>query len=506
MRTPKSSRRSFAKLGGPLALVASNASSQTTAYKKKLHRLRPRADGEPITIETRRTKKQVKKESADPTSLERGVRTLLAEKVSGALVGIWLLAAEHLRLGTWDLLCGWTGQPTECIQPRLALQLVHEAALCTAGVRSDRCLTQQGFELANGLPFLATDSAIHHLLAEHTVEECERLQVTLGKLRQASEHFRGRWLAVDPHRTRSYSQRQMRRHQMDKHCRPAKTCQTFWLLDADTHEPVCFTIGTSSRTVVQATPPLLDLAAQILPVDESKPALILADAEHFSRVLAADVYHRNGFDLLTPMSQTKSLRQQLASISPDQFTPRWAGYATAKLPYQMRGNDQETYWQYAQRFAERPDEWAFKAYLCTADRDEVEALTEAFPDRWHVEEFFHANQALGWKRAGTLNLNIRYGRMTMALLAQTVIAQLRQRVGEPLQTWDADHLAIDLFSGLDGDVRVMGGDTVLVTYYNAPNVDILRQHYEGLPSKLEKENIDPRVPWLYNFKLDFRFR
>ena len=49
----------------------------------------------------------------------------MANKVSGNLAGIWLLVAEHLRLGTWDLLCGWTGQPGERVEPRLALQLVH---------------------------------------------------------------------------------------------------------------------------------------------------------------------------------------------------------------------------------------------------------------------------------------------------------------------------------------------------------------------------------------------
>jgi hypothetical protein len=27
---------------------------------------------------------------------------------SGNQVGIWLLAPEHLRLGTWDLLCAWS--------------------------------------------------------------------------------------------------------------------------------------------------------------------------------------------------------------------------------------------------------------------------------------------------------------------------------------------------------------------------------------------------------------
>jgi len=76
---------------------------------------------------------------------------LLAHKVSGHLVGVWLLVAEHLRLGTWDLLRAWTGQPTERAEPRLAMQLVHEAALCTTGIRSDRNLTTGGFR-AGGRP------------------------------------------------------------------------------------------------------------------------------------------------------------------------------------------------------------------------------------------------------------------------------------------------------------------------------------------------------------------
>jgi hypothetical protein len=95
--------------------------------------------------------------------------------------------------------------------------------------------------------------------------------------------------------------------------------------------------------------------------------------------------------------------------------------------------------------------------------------------------------------------------MTLALAAQAVIHQFRQRLGAPYQSWDAAHLARAVFSGLEGDVRVQE-DTIVVTYYNAPNAEHLRQHYEGTPQKLEAEGVDPRVPWLFNFKLDFRFK
>ena len=45
-----------------------------------------------------------------------------------------------------------------------------------------------------------------------------------------------------------------------------------------------------------------------------------------------------------------------------------------------------------------------------------------------------------------------------------------------------------------------------MTYYNARDAAQLRRHYEDLPAKLKAEQVDPRLPWLYGFKLDFRFR
>ena len=432
---------------------------------------------------------------------------MLANKVSGHLVGMWLLVAEHLRLGTWDLLCGWTHRSTEYVEPRLALQLIHESALCTAGIRCDRTLTNRGgFELTNGLHFIANDVAMHDLLAARTVDDAIQLQVGLGKLRRAAGDFRGKVLAIDPHRIRSYSKRHMRRRAKKSGEVPLKMSQTFWLLDADTCQPVCFTSATSAQTVTKATPPLLTMAADILGLQDTT-ALVLADTEHVSIELLEHVARHDSFELLVPMSYTKQLREQLRSIPQEQFTPRWAGIATTKQRYEMkkRRDDEPAFYQYVQRNGERPEDWQYKAFLSTVDSDEVEALAVEFPKRWHIEEFFNANQALGWNRAGTQNLNVRYGQMTLALIAQAAIHQLRMRIGDPVCGWDADHLSRDLFQGLDGDVRVKD-DTIVVTYYNAPNPDLLRTHYEELPAKLEAEHVDPRIPWLCGFKLDFRFR
>lgn len=443
-------------------------------------------------------------EQSHPLAIERGVRQILADKVSGNHVGLWLLAPEHLRLGTWDLLCQWTDQPGAQVEPRLALQLVHEAALCVTGMRQARCLSQKGFELANGLPFVATDQAIHDLLDAHVVAEARTLQHHLGLVRRARDHFRGRLLAIDPHRMRSYTKRQTPRYRSDHRSRPVKTAQGFFCLDADTHQPVCLTLGTSALTVAQATPPLLDLAGPILG-SAAEGALVVADTEHYTADLIDHVYEQSPFDLLVPMPESQAIRRHMARVPPERFQPHWAGLATARARHQLQHGKTGPHWQFIQRSGERPDDYEFKAFLCTADREEVGALTSDFPKRWHVEEFFNAHQALGWDRAGTLNLNIRYGRMSLALIAQAALHELRQRLEAPYDTWDAKHLAHDLLKGLDGDIRVQD-DTILVTFYNAPNPQHLSRHYEHLPQKLQAEQVDPRMPWLYNLKLDFRFK
>src|SRR4030042_1377376 len=138
------------------------------------------------------------------------------------MVGIWLLVPEYLRLGTWDLLKAWTAMADERIEPRLALQLINESALCIIG--------------------------------------------------------------IDPHRMKSSSKRQMVRRQKDRESGPEKVAQTFFALDAETKQPLCFTTASSARTTTQATPQLLTMSHSILKPNGYRP-LVLADNEHYSAEL-----------------------------------------------------------------------------------------------------------------------------------------------------------------------------------------------------------------------------
>ena len=298
--------------------------------------------------------------------------------------------------------------------------------------------------------------------------------------------------------------RQMVRRKKDARSPATKQLQTFFALDADSQQPICFTLGSSSRTVSQATPPLLEMAAEILCPKDKRP-LVLADTEHYTLDLFDHVRTCLPFDLLVPMPLRKQTLAELKALPSEAFTRHWIGYATYSRPYRPKTAHGAPYWQTIQRKGEREQNYKLDAFLCTAETADVDEPVQHYPKRWHCEEFFNANQALGWHRAGTHNLNIRYGQMTMALIAQAATSMLRQRIGQPIADWDAKHLARDFFHGLEGDVRLQD-DTIVVTYYNAPNADVLAKHYTDLPQKLQHESVDPRVPWLYGYNLDFRFK
>ena len=111
---------------------------------------------------------------------------------------------------------------------------------------------------------------------------------------------------------------------------------------------------------------------------------------------------------------------------------------------------------------------------------------------------------MGLNRASTMNLNIRYGGLAMSMLAQAATYELRKSLSAEYKKWNARHLADEVLAWNDGDIRVKD-DTIIVTLYG--HSDYLKtEEFINLPQKLMQKNIDPHIPWLYNYKLDFRFK
>lgn len=406
------------------------------------------------------------------------------------------MAAEHLRLGTWDLLKGYTGCNDADIQPRIAMQIVNEAALCNNRVRKSNYISHQGFELLNGLGFLVSDEQVHELLDSHTVQDAIALQETLAIIRSNNGHYKGDIIAIDPHRIISTTQRVMPNKKKQPNEPAKKMLQTFFALDTQTGQPIGFGIGSPGVNTSKATIELLNLVEHV-----NNHALILADKEHFTERLFRSISKDTKFQYMVPAISTERIRKIERSLS---YQSQWAGYAIAETIFNFDGH-KEKYSLICQREGETANTYRYKSFLTVSKKSAVMLLTEAYSQRWSIEEFFNFDGAMGFDRASTFNLNIRYGKMSLALLAQAATYELRRKLPQPYNKWDSKHLAEALFTKIDGDIRVKD-DTIIVTTYNMPRELKLQEHYQGLPEKLLKEGLNPHIPWLYNFKLDFRFK
>lgn len=432
-------------------------------------------------------------------SNERYVREMLCGKVSGSHMGLWLLVPEYLRLGGWDLVRGLFPDRGD-IPARLAMQMVNESALCVNRVRKKDSLCHQGFSLVNGLSFLATDESIHRILDAKPISDYADFQSALMKIRMLDGHYGdgGRILAIDPHRIGSATKRTMVQKKKRPELPSAKMMQTFFCNDTGTGQPLAFTLSASGKTCSQATIQLLDMVGEVM---GHQKALVLADKEHFTTEIAEYFEGSPAVDILMPAPDLKGIRERITGLD---YRQLWPGYSVAETAFSFRNSDRKLR-LIVQRESAAGKQDIYKSFLTTSDKEPEELLSVAYPKRWAIEEFFNSEGDMGWNRASTFNLNIRYGRQSLALLAQAAAFRLRKNLPEPCKNWTAAMLSEKLFTNMEGDIRVRG-DSIIVTYYKDHEILGLREKYKNISRQLENENISPKIPWLFDYKLEFRFK
>jgi len=409
-------------------------------------------------------------------------------------MGMWLLVPGLLKLGAWDILKGWSDKSDMDIDPRIAMQLVNESALCVNRVRRKNSLNHQGFQLLNGMGRLVSDEQVHLLLNRHTIKDAYNMMLNLGIQRNLSGHYQGGIIAIGPHRIISSSKRVMAKKKKKPDTPSQKMLQTFFCVSAQTGQPIMASMSSTGMPTTKATMELLRATGQII----KTPSLLVADKEHFTNELFKKISAHHSFDLLVPAQNTQRVKNILGVLEYEKLS---AGFAIAETGFNFDG-EKTKHRLIAERFGEK--EYSYGAFLTTSNKDAKTLLCKDYDDRWSVEEFFRFENDMGLNRASTMNLNIRYAKLAMSMLAQAATYELRKNLIADYKKWDARHLANELLAWNDGDIRVKD-DTIIVTFYGSSDY-LKKEEYINLPEKLMQNNINPYIPWLYNYKLDFRFK
>lgn len=469
------------------------------AFKKKLYRLAPDKVEEQVTYKIQQTKRNQLSTKVTPGSNERNVREQLSKKLSGSHMGLWLLVPEYLQLGTWDLLKGVFNNEADPLSANLGMQMVNESALCVNRIRPRGSLCNQGFSLVNGLSFLATDESIHHILNNRSMQEFEQMQHGLAMLRKVNGHYTDSKtvLALDPHRIPSATKRIMSKKKKRPGEPSKKMLQTFFCNDVVSGQPLGFTLASTGKTCSKATIDLIQLIERA-GIDE---ALILADKEHFTLAISEYFHKHPTLDMLIPAPNFQRITKQFSQID---FKSLWAGYAIGETNFSYQGSASK-YRLIVQREGERAEDYRYSAFISTSKQDAQTLLTKTYDQRWSIEEFFNFEGDMGWNRASTFNLNVRYGKQSLALLAQAATHQLKSKLPQPYSQWTATSLAEKVLTNMEGDIRIKD-DKIIITYYKDHEPLGLKNIYHNISQQLENKGVSPKIPWLFDYKLEFLFK
>jgi len=76
---------------------------------------------------------------------------------------------------------------------------------------------------------------------------------------------------------------------------------------------------------------------------------------------------------------------------------------------------------------------------------------------------------------------------------------------DPYKQWSAASLADKAFANMEGDIRVKH-DSIIVTLYKDYERLNIEDKYSHMSTILENEGISLKIPWLFDYKLEFRFK
>lgn len=404
-----------------------------------------------------------------------------------------------MRLGAWDILkslFNFEGAPS--LFTHIGMQLVNESAIGVNRLRVRGSLANQGFSTANGLSFLAADETVHELLDSCTIEDYVNAQEKIFQLREIQDHYSPESIyAIDPHRIISTTRRITPAKKKKPDSAATKMMQTFFCVDANTGQPIVFTNGSSGKKCSSATIDLMEMIRKI----GIKKGLFIADKEHFTSEIAEWFTQHKEYEILMPAPEVRKITEMYET---QEYTRKWAGYSIAESIYTFNESNIELR-LILQREGEVKDKYKYKGFLTTSTKNAVELISSNYPKRWTIEKFFNFEETHGWSRASTHNLNIKYGKQTLALIAQAATHQLKKKLPNQYSQWTAKSLADNVLTNLDGDIRVEK-NKIIVTFYGDHKKLNLRNHYSDISNQLKSEGINPKIPWLLDYELEYRFK
>jgi hypothetical protein len=400
-------------------------------------------------------------------------------------------------LGALDLLASLgtpkhEGIPTE----RLAVGLVFESIFgYTAGIRAVDTVSRADFGLLAGLPFLPSPSTQYRFLQSVPVNHGLHFQTVLGKrLVARGQVTPGHPINVDGHNIKIYSRKAMKHSFIAQEDRYGKAIRTFYTQDQVSKKPLIALAAYSGTTVSQVTHRLATLTREIL----GRDFLLVADKEWYCGQLIQDLHTQYGVAVLTPVKSSPKRQVEFDAVPLDQYDKTiWGNVAAVYTT--MADFDGPL-----RMLLKKRRNGKYFALITPADDMTADTAMPTYTKRWRIENFFAENAFLGVNHLPSLNLNAIQTMLSLRLLAFHVVDNFRHDLGPAYQKKTPELIHREFVDGVQGRVQLRG-NIIEVSIYGFEHEAAAAAILTHLDTKLEKAGVDPRIPWLGNRRLRFKF-
>jgi len=384
------------------------------------------------------------------------------------------------------------GIPSESI----ALGIIFESIFgFTAGIRAVDSVSRVDFGLLAGLPFLPSISTQYRFLQGVSVQDGLDFQARLGKQLIALGQVKpGFPVNIDGHNVKTFSRKEMKLSFLTKEDRYGKAIRTFYTQDQESKKPLIALAAYSGTTVSQVTRQLAARTRDVLGGD----FLMAADKEWYCGQLIEELHKQCGVSVLTPVKSSPKRKKEFDAVPLDEYEGTIYGNI-ATLYTTMTNFDGPM-----RLLLKRRRDGKYFALITPATQMTAATAMPTYTKRWRIEDFFAQNTFLGMHRLPSMNLNAIQTVLSLRLFAYHVMDNFRHDLGDPYRNHTPELIHREFVDGIQGRVQLRT-DVIEISVYGFQHQAAVQSILTNADKKLEQADVDPRIPWLGNRSLRFKF-
>jgi hypothetical protein len=320
-------------------------------------------------------------------------------------------------------------------------------------------------------------------------------QTALGRRLVALGHVTpGHPVNVDAHNIKTYSRKAMKHSFITQEDRYGKAVRTFYTQDQTSKKPLIALAAYSGTTVSQVTRRLAILTRAILERD----FLMVADKEWYCGQLIQDLHAQYGIAVLTPIKASPKRLVEFDAVPLEHYDQTiWGNVAAV---YTTMTDFDGPLWM----LLKKQRNGTYFALITPACSMTADTAMPTYTKRWRIENFFAENAFLGVNHLPSLNLNAIQTMLSLRLLAFHVMDNFRHDLGAAYQKKTPELIHREFVDGVQGRVQLRG-NIIEVRIYGFEHEAAAAAILTNLDTKLEHAGVDPRIPWLGNYRLRFTF-